>query len=129
MKNVMVCVTQQKTCDRLIKQGADFLGEDKGELFVIHVAKYGFNFLGNSKEGEALEYLFEKSKEYGANLTVIRSTDIIKTLLEQTDKNNISHIILGESSEASQKNDIVDNLKKKIKEKVAIEVIPSNDTH
>lgn len=125
MKNVMVCVTQQKTCDRLIKQGADFLGEEDGELFVIHVAKYGFNFLGNSKEGEALEYLFEKSKEYGANLTVIRSNDVPKTLKDLTEKNNITHIVLGESSETNQKNDMVKNLMKKIKNKAAIEVIPA----
>ncbi len=125
MKNVMVCVTQQKTCDRLIKQGADFLGDEEGELFVIHVAKYGFNFLGNSKEGEALEYLFEKSKEYGANLTVIRSNDVPKTLMDLTEKNKITHIVLGESSETNQKNDVVKNLMKKIKNRAAIEVIPA----
>ncbi len=121
----MVCVTQQKTCDRLIKHGADFLGAEEGELFVIHVAKYGFNFLGNSQEGEALEYLYEKAKEYGANLTVIRSNDVLKTLMDLTEKNHISHIVLGESSEADQKNDMVKNLKKKIKRKATLEVIPS----
>lgn len=127
MKNVMVCVTQQKTCDRLIKQGAEFLGDDEGELFVIHVAKYGFNFLGNSQEGEALEYLFEKSKEYGANLTVIRSNDVLKTLIELTEKNKITHVILGESSESEQKNDMVKNLEKRVKGKATIEVIPANE--
>lgn len=127
MKNVMVCVTQQKTCDRLIKQGADFLGNDEGELFVIHVAKYGFNFLGNSKEGEALEYLFEKSKEYGANLTVIRSNDVLKTLIDLTEKNKITHLVLGESSESDNKNDIVENLMKRIKGKATIEVIPAKE--
>lgn len=127
MKNVMVCVTQQKTCDRLIKQGADLLGEDDGELFVIHVAKYGFNFLGNSKEGEALEYLFEKSKEYGANLTVVRSNDVSKTLVELTEKHNITHVIMGESTESGKKNDIINYLKKKVKGKAAIEVMPSNE--
>ncbi|NLK73650.1 MAG: universal stress protein UspA [Clostridiales bacterium] len=125
MKNVMVCVTQQKTCDRLIKHGAKFLGDDEGELFVIHVAKYGFNFLGNSKEGEALEYLFEKSKEYGANLTVVRSNDVLKTLVELIEKNCITHVVLGESSEAEQKNDMVRNLVKRVKGKATIEVIPA----
>ncbi len=127
MKNVMVCVTQQKTCDRIIKQGADFLGEEEGELFVIHVSKYGFNFLGNSQEGEALEYLYEKAKEYGANLTVVRSNDVLKTLIDLTEKNSITHIFLGESSEAEQKNDMVKNLKKQIRRRVNLEVIPSNE--
>lgn len=123
----MVCVTQQKTCDRLIKQGADFLGEEEGELFVIHVSKYGFNFLGNSQEGEALEYLYEKAKEYGANLTVIRSNDVLRTLVDLTEKNSITHIVLGESSETEQENNMVKNLKKRIRRKVTLEVIPSNE--
>jgi hypothetical protein len=47
MKNVMVCVTQQKTCDRLIQYGHEFLGDHKGELFIIHVAHQHIKFLGN----------------------------------------------------------------------------------
>ena len=119
----MVCVTQQKTCDRLIYEGAKLLKEEQGELFVIHVAQNGLNFLGNSKEGEALEYLFEKAKKYGANLTVIRSIDILKTLVDLVDKNNITHIILGESGE-NKKSDIVNNLKGKIQDKAEIIEIP-----
>ena len=97
MKNVMVCVTQQKTCDRLIRYGNDILGDNKGELFIIHVAHYKFNFLGNTKEGEALEYLYEKALEYGANLTVVRSNDVLETLADLVKKNKITHIVVGES--------------------------------
>lgn len=38
MSNVMVCVTQQKTCDRLIRYGSNLVKGAKGELFIIHVA-------------------------------------------------------------------------------------------
>ncbi len=122
MKNVMVCVTQQKTCDRLIKFGYDFLGKEKGELFIIHVAHENFNFLGNSKEGDALEYLYQEALTYGANLTVVRSQNVLETLLDQLGRNKITHVILGESKEGG--NGFIDSLKEKTKGLVQIIVIP-----
>lgn len=125
MKNIMVCVTQQKTCDRLIYEGAKLLRGEDGELFVIHVAQEGLKFLGNSKEGEALEYLFDKAKKYGANLTVIRSMDILKTFSDLVDKNNITHIILGESRDVKKEDsDIVAGLKKKVGDRAEIIEMP-----
>ena len=59
----MVCVTQQRTCDRLIQYGAQKLENKNDELYVMHIAKEGFKLLGKAEESEALEYLFEKSKE------------------------------------------------------------------
>jgi len=125
MKNVMVCVTQQKTCDRLIRFGNEFLGDEQGELFIIHVAHYDFNFLGNSKEGDALEYLYEKALEYGANLTVVRSNDVLETLNDLVEKNKITHIILGESGEGNNKSNIVKQLEKKLADKAKMVIIPS----
>ena len=125
MKNVMVCVTQQKTCDRLIKYGYDFLGDDIGELFIIHVAQYQFNFLGNSKEGEALEYLYEKALEYGANLTVVRSNDVLDTLTDLVEKNEITHVIMGESGETVSNINVVAQLQNKISSHAALVVVPS----
>lgn len=126
MKNVMVCVTQQKTCDRLIKYGHDFLGKETGELFIIHVAHYQFHFLGNSKEGEALEYLYEKAMEYGANLTVVRSNDVLDTLIDLVDKNKITHIILGESGEMQSSSNLVKQLEKRIAGLADLVVVPSS---
>ena len=124
MKNVMVCVTQQKTCDRLIQYGHEFLGNQKGELFIIHVAHYSIKFLGNSKEGEALEYLYEKALEYGANLTVVRSKDVLETLSDLVTKNKITHVIVGESGEAEMKSNMVEQLRKKIEVKAELVVVP-----
>jgi K+-sensing histidine kinase KdpD len=125
MKNVMVCVTQQKTCDRLIQYGHEFLGNQKGELFIIHVAHYQIKFLGNSKEGEALEYLYEKALEYGANLTVVRSNDVLETLSDLVTKNKITHVIVGESGETEIKSNMVERLRKRIESMAELVVIPS----
>ena len=125
MKNVMVCVTQQRTCDRLIRYGHEFLGDENGELFIIHVSHYEINFLGNSKEGEALEYLYEKALEFGANLTVVRSNDILETLTDLVEKNKITHIVVGESGESQSNSNMVKRLEKKISGKAELVVIPS----
>ncbi len=125
MKNVMVCVTQQKTCDRLIKKGHEFLGSEDGELFIIHVAHHQYKFLNNSKEGEALEYLYEKALEYGANLTVVRSNDVLHTLLELIEKNKITHIILGQSGETPADTNLILRLEKKVQMKAEVIVVPA----
>ena len=106
----MVCVTQQKTCERLIRKGAEIRDEFGGDLFVIHVAKEGWNFLGKTKEGDALEYLFQKAKTYGANLTVVRSQDVLLTLQDLTKKSEIGIMVLGESNENDDSCNIVNKL-------------------
>ncbi len=124
VRNIMVCVTQQKTCERLIKRGAEKRDECSGELFVIHVAKEGWNFLGKPREGDALEYLFEKSKDYGANLTVVRSKDILETIKDLVEKNNIDLLILGQSYENNEEKNVVNILEKRLQNTVEIEIIP-----
>lgn len=125
MKNVMVCVTQQRTCDRLIKYGHELLGKNKGELFIIHVAHYEFKFLGNSEEGEALEYLYEKALEYGANLTVVRSNHVLDTLVELVEKNKITQVILGQSGGDNDENNFIVQFNERIKKNTEVIVIPA----
>ncbi|MFA5524787.1 MAG: universal stress protein UspA [Tissierellales bacterium] len=95
-KNIMVCVTQQKNCERLIKGGHNEIGEGDN-LFVINVVSKNDNFLYNSNDGEALEYLFGVSKKAGAELAVIRSKDVIKAISDFALKNDITHIVMGSS--------------------------------
>ncbi|MDD4122048.1 MAG: universal stress protein UspA, partial [Eubacteriales bacterium] len=116
---------QQKTCERLIKCGNNLLGDNSGELFIIHIAHYNFNFLGNTKEGDALEYLYEKALEYGANLTVVRSNDVLETLTGLAMKNKITHIVVGESGETDITRNLVNRLEKKLANQVELVVIPA----
>ena len=126
VKNIMVCVTQQKTCDRLIKYGYDLLKDSKGELFIIHVAHYEFKFLGKSEEGAALDYLYERALEYGANLTVVRSNHVLDTLVDLADKNKISHLVLGQSGQAHDANNLIDLLEDRLNKKTEIIVVPAD---
>lgn len=120
--NVMVCVTQQKTCERLIKVGLE-LGNDNSKLYVVHVAPKGLNILGNSEEGEALDYLFEISKDVGADMTVIRSSQVSKSIIEFCKRNDVNTIVFGESRENITGNNIIADVSRRLCNKVEIKII------
>lgn len=95
--NILVCVTQQKTCERLINKAYELAKEYGGNLFILNVVKSDLNFLDSARESEALEYLFGISKKVGANLSVLKSDDILRTIAEYADDNEIDFIVLGKS--------------------------------
>lgn len=111
LQKILVCVTQQKTCERLILKASDLKNELKGELFVLHVAKNEWKFLDNNKEGEALEYLFKISKSVGANLSVLKSDDIINAIVNFSNENKITNIVMGESPNDHKENNFHEELK------------------
>jgi len=122
---ILVCVTQQKTCERLINKGAEVRDELDGELFVIHVAGNDEHILGNSSAGDALEYLFGKSKLAGAELTVLRSDDVVKSIVNFSKDNKINKIIMGGSRDDCERN-IFEDIKRKLPS-VEIIVMPPKD--
>lgn len=97
-----------------------------GELFVIHVARDGVNFLGNHKEAEALEYLFDKSKEVGADMTVLRSKDVSGAIIDFAKDKKIDHIILGEPPKDCKDAGIIYELKSKLPDR-KFYIIPSEE--
>lgn len=125
-ENVMVCVTQQKTCARLIRNGARLKDKIDGELFIIHVVKDGLNFLGNQREGEALEYLFNKSKEVGADMTVLRSHNVTEALVGFAKDRKIRHIVLGEPPRDGRDEGIIADLREQLSD-TKFYIIPTNE--
>jgi len=94
---VMVCVTVQKTCERLIRAGA-ILSKD-GELNVVHVAQPGAALLGNANESDALEYLYHIAREYGAEMTMLRSSSAMDSIVTFARTHQIGAIVVGLSRE------------------------------
>ena len=92
---VLVCVTGQKTCDRLIQEGAAIAGQLDGKVSVVHVAAKGAAILGNHREGEALEYLFRAADEVGADMTVLRAEDVMDTLVDFAREQQVDCIVVG----------------------------------
>lgn len=99
--SILVCVTRQKACERLIRAAAEHKKED-GTLYVIHVTKENWNFIDNAHDGEALEYLFSLAKSYGAELTILNSDRIPETIAQFAEHYGIQLIVLGESPDGSQ---------------------------
>ena len=126
-KKVMVCVTQQKSCERLIEKGMAFISNESDELHVIHVVKENWKYFGQLREADALEYLFEVSKTHGASLTVKKATDIVESLSTFAEKNSIDMIVMGESLEASAQQNMIKRLQKKTSKKVRFNIVPLSD--
>ena len=93
--SILVCVTQQKACERLIRTAAELKSTD-GDLYVIHVTNENWNFIDSANDGEALEYLFSLSKSYGAELTILNSNKIPETIAQYAQHYGIELIITGE---------------------------------
>ncbi|MDW5299725.1 MAG: universal stress protein [Sedimentibacter sp.] len=113
-KNVLVCVTQQKTCQILIEHGFELSKDDGSNLYVIHVVNENDKFLYNLSDGDALEYLFEITKDVGANLIVKRSKDVIKAIVDFAVEKEITHIVLGNSKTSDSANNFAMKLQKKL---------------
>ncbi len=122
-RNILVCVTQQKNCERLINAANKLLDEYKGNLYVINVVKNDLNFLNSSVESEALEYLFDISKNIGANLSVLKSDDVEGTIARYADDNDISCIILGKSHSESRGDRFIKKLKSVLKNDIEIRIL------
>ena len=94
---VMVCVTGQKNCERLIREGARVAREHDGSVSVIHVACENSDFLhhGIAPEAEALEHLFRCAQACGAEMSVLRSKNALETLTRFAHENAITCAVLG----------------------------------
>jgi len=122
-QNILVCVTKQKNCERLIKAASQRVAED-GNLHVLHVAKNFWNILDNAHESEALEYLFKISKLFNAEMTVLRDDNISKTIADFAYRNDINLIVLGASLN-EEENKFFKQLRVLLKENnIEIEIVP-----
>lgn len=123
-KRIMVCVTQQKSCERLIAQGAAHMRKSSDELHVIHVVKENWRYFGQLKEADALEYLFDISKQHGASLSVIKAKDIEQTLGTYAEDHRIDTIVMGESFEKDEQQNMIHRLENQLNRKIQVEIVP-----
>jgi K+-sensing histidine kinase KdpD len=119
----MVCVTQQKSCERLIRRGAE-LCNPQDELFVVHIVKENWRYFGKLKEADALEYLFDISKAYDATLSVLKDSDIESSLKRFAEENDMDVIVMGESLEMTHQQNMILRLKNKLKKELQFEIVP-----
>lgn len=97
---VMVCVTRQLSCERLIREGAQLAQEKNLPLKVVHVVHPDANFLGNPHEGEALDYLFTIAKQHNAEISLLKNHDVLESLAHYAQENHAAYIVTGQSPDS-----------------------------
>lgn len=93
---MMVCVTGQHSCEKLLERGAR-LRTDGQKLYCVHCVQTGRNFLNNAYEPLAIEFLFTCASLYDAELTILRANSVIDALVEFALTNKVTRIVLGAS--------------------------------
>lgn len=119
---IMVCVTQQRTCEKLIKKGATLRKNEGDELIIINAVSENDKFLNLQNDSEALEYLFEIAKEVDGELQVIRTKNVLDNLINFAKENNVDYVILGHTNEKNKVNVFYEKFNEKLPFTEIIEV-------
>jgi len=90
-RSTVVCVTDQYSCERLIKAGRTLADISRTRLLVINVSNPDLSKCDNN----ALEALFSTSKEYEAVMNVYYSLDPLKTIGKCIKSEKAANVITG----------------------------------
>lgn len=96
---VMVCVTRQRTCERLIHAGAQLAEQMNTNLIVANAVRSGQKVLGSEDSSAAMEMLFQAANDYNAKMEVFECQDIFDGLAQCARENDIATMVLGSSPE------------------------------
>ncbi|NLZ51678.1 MAG: universal stress protein [Thermoanaerobacteraceae bacterium] len=124
---IMVCVTPQKSCKRLIEKGAARAKEMDGQFVVIYVNnKIDLN--RELKEHKILLELFELAKDLGGTVSIVTGEKVYDTLADFARENKITYIIMGKSLrstfEIQKQGEVINSLINAVEKKgITVEVI------
>lgn len=96
-KKIMVCVTRQKNCERLIRHGAEIANVVGSELLILHAVVENDHVVDSEEDCETLEYLFSLANEHNAEMQMIRCQNALDGIADTALKNNVGLIVLGTS--------------------------------
>lgn len=96
---VMVCVTPQQSCQRLIEAGARIAKEENMPLLVISVFKESNGL--NANEGGVLENLFQCAKRYNAGMDIYFNNNPALVVAVAAKKFNASTLVTGFPADGS----------------------------
>lgn len=91
---ILVCVTVQRDCERLIRRGHQEAQAHALPLQVVHV-NTGKAMLGNPDAAEALNHLYALSREFDAEMNILHGSNVIDTLVQHAKQQNAQMIIMG----------------------------------
>ena len=86
----VVCVTDQRQCDRIIKAGKKLSDLSGNELTVINVVDPY-----RRSDPDSMEYLFSVSKKNGAEMVLLYSEDVAKAIIKYIKSNKVTALLTG----------------------------------
>lgn len=92
INKVLVCVTDQYSCERLINHGAKIAKENQMELQVLNVSKPSSDV---EVDGKALEFLYKKAKQCGAEAVFYFNDQPVLITAGHVKKYNVCKVITG----------------------------------
>lgn len=92
---VLVCVTVQKDCGRLIQKGREAAEKAALPLHVLHVST-GKDFLGNHDAAEAMNYLYSLAREANAEMNILYDINPPQAIARYAALHNAGILILGQ---------------------------------
>lgn len=88
--NTVVCVTDQRRCDRIIRAGRALADISQTELLVVNVVRPD-----SQQDTESMEYLFNVSKQNNAQMALLYSDDVAKALIRFIKENKVANLLTG----------------------------------
>lgn len=86
----VVCVTDQRQCDRIIRVGKKLADLSGGQLAVISVVDPN-----RRSDPDSMEYLFSVSRENGAEMVLLYSDDVARSIIKYIKSNKVSTMLTG----------------------------------
>ena len=99
-KEIMVCVTGQRSCDRLINRGMA-RREPNQKMHVVHCVQTGHRFMNRLNAQLA-----------NANLLMLRTDNVDDALVEFAKEHDVGIIVMGASPDAA--NSIITRLQRRL---------------
>ena len=94
---ILVCVTDQPQCARLIRRGRELADEQSGQLLVLHVRTRQKTLRGNPDISSALNQLYADARGADAEMEIIASTEVEKTITDYARAQQVTAIVIGAS--------------------------------
>ncbi len=98
-ESILVCVTVQKECERLILAGKRLADSARIPLKVLHVAESPAQALGSPDAQEALNHLYALSRDTGAEMTILYNPDVRGAIVDYARQVHAVCVVVGSSKE------------------------------
>ncbi len=111
---VLVCVTGQRTCDRLIRRGQDIAQKFALPLTVLHVRTAYKTMMGNEDVSAALNYLYGLAREAEADMEILSpdGRDVPNVICAYAKAHSASYLVLGTGRKNGPDSVLVANIRK-----------------